>query len=138
MKHTHYILIALVGILSLSSCASFSNKITRDQTKKLTKENVQNIEGTYEIECYDSYFKMRSGREIVQYDKPNGGATINRFTNTSYIDPIIVKKLVVDIKLISNTEIKFTYRQEDTIIKETVLGMKIRRNGMLLLSLIHI
>ncbi|MBC8753458.1 hypothetical protein H2O64_02165 [Kordia sp. YSTF-M3] len=131
MKKIQYIVITLISILSLASCASFSGKIIRDKTEILTKESIRNIEGTYEIQCYDSYFKSRVGREIIQFDKPNSDAFINSFTNTYTIDSTLVKKLVVDIKFISDKEISFTYRHQDSIVNETVLGVKLRKNGML-------
>jgi len=131
MKHINHIILAALSALSLASCASFSEKIIRDKTEKLTKENIKNIEGTYEIQCYDSYFKSRQGREIIQFKKPNRDVFVNYFTDTHTIDSTLVKKLVVDIKLISDKEIAFTYRHQDSIVNETVLGMKLRGNGML-------
>jgi hypothetical protein len=131
MKRIYYIVIALIYILSLASCASFSTKIVKGKTTKLTKENIQNIEGTYEIQCYDSFFKSRVGRKIIQFKNPNRDAFVNYFTNTYNIDSTIIKKLVVDIKLLSDKEIQFTYRHQDSIINETILGMKLRGNGML-------
>ncbi|MFK7747996.1 MAG: hypothetical protein AB8B65_06385 [Kordia sp.] len=129
MKKTHFRLLLIVFAISITSCASFSSRITQDQIIHLTEENIQNIEGTYEIESYDSYFK--AGKEIVEYKKTIQDTTIHNFTSTQDIDSTLLKKLVVDIKLLSNTKIKFTYRHQNTTIEETVLGMKLRKNGMI-------
>ena len=130
MKNTYFFFLAITFIVT-SSCAPFSNKITRDHSKKLTPQNMKLIEGTYEIACYDSYFKARSGNEIIQFKKHHGRNTVNELVGSYAIDTTLLKKLVVDVALLPNRELKFTYRDQDAIIGTTIVEMKLRRNGML-------
>jgi len=41
MKNSSYLFLAIVCALNLSSCASFSNKISKKESIKLTKKNIQ-------------------------------------------------------------------------------------------------
>lgn len=132
MKKIHYIVIILISILSLSSCASFSGKIVRDKTTPLTKENIKSIEGTYAIESYDSYFQSTyKKKEVIQFSKSKGVSNIHYFTGAENITSTMSKKLVVAIKLLSKKEIKFTYKLQDSIVEEIILDMKLRGNGMI-------
>ena len=127
--------IALLVIISmlLSNCASFSTRMIKDKITKLNQENIQTIEGRYEIACYDAYYvSSYTKRKIIQNRNTMYPETVNYFTNT-----IIPRRgnninYTVDIKLLSDTEIQFTYRSKDNIIvQQATLEMKLRKNGMI-------
>lgn len=125
-------IVLIIVAICLSNCAAFSTKIIEGEITKLDRENIKTIEGSYELSCYDAYYLSTYGkREIVQFANKNDMANVNYFTDT-----IIPKKdrdtnYIVDIKLISDTEIQFTYQSKDKIISQSTLKMKLRKNGMI-------
>ncbi len=122
----------MMTAVCFSNCASFSTKIIKNKITKLDRENIQTIEGRYEISCYNAYYLSTYGkREIVQYENPEDATTVNSFTNTIIPKRGTDTNYTVDIKLLSDTEIQFTYRSKNTVVSQTTMEMKLRKNGMI-------
>ncbi|WP_430409889.1 hypothetical protein [Kordia sp.] len=126
------LILLIITAICLSNCASFSTKIIKEQITKLDRENIQNIEGSYALSCYDAHYLSTSKkRKVAQYENHIDVATVNSFTNTIIPRRGTDTNYTVDIKLLSDTEIQFTYRSENAIVNQTTLSMKLRKNGMI-------
>ncbi|WP_298418277.1 hypothetical protein [uncultured Kordia sp.] len=136
MKNIHYIFLLFIATLSLSSCASFSTKIIQDKTTKLTKENVQSIEGTYAIKSHKATF-LSNNRKVISYTNLKRNSTIDVLTTKKMFDSLSIEKLVVDIKILKKNKITFIYRNQDSIVHKETVKLKIRGNGMLHLKNRH-
>lgn len=124
----NYIHIFLViCVLSLSSCVSFSNKVSKKESTKLTKKNIHAIEGTYEFQPYKSF-------------GINGKHVYNLSNNIKNIDQYILGREIafgsksdytVEIKVVSQHEVSFSFKNKNTLVYETTMKMKLKSNGFI-------
>ncbi|MBC8753457.1 hypothetical protein H2O64_02160 [Kordia sp. YSTF-M3] len=126
MKKLHQLILGVL-IISLSSCASFSNKISKKESVRLTKKNIQDIEGTYEFQPFKS-FGARGNRV---YDVSNDIKNIDQYLVGEAIAFGSKTDYTVDLKVVSQHEISFSFKNKNTLVYETTLKMKLKSNGLI-------
>lgn len=114
----------------MSSCASISNKISREESTKLTKKNIHAIEGTYEFLPYKSF--GTDGKRV--YNLSGNIKNIDQYLVGEEIAFISKSDYTVDIKLVSQDEISFSFKNRNTLVYETTIKMKLKSNGLIYLD----
>ena len=130
-------ILIILFLFSLTSCATFSNKITFENQVKLNKNTLSKINGFYETNSVKSIVKY-------QYSKPKEieNDTVNRYplystlqTNDGYATGSVVKleNYSTKIEVQDKSKIVITYLDKDKIIDKVILKYKLK-NGYLYLK----
>ncbi|WP_298512378.1 hypothetical protein [uncultured Kordia sp.] len=133
MKKIQLILLLIISAFSFTSCASYSNKISKKERLKLTKNNIQKIEGVYEYQAFRTFEANRKS----MYDVDNDIENLDYYilgTRLS-LNPI---KHTVEVKIVSKDKISFTFKRNDVFVSERTIKMKLRSNGFLHLKNKHV
>lgn len=117
--------------LLLSGCASFSDRPIRRHKVKLYKDEVSKISGTYQL--FPDLAYTKSGvAESLRYQP-----TTERFHQYISKRGIYFKpseNLTVDVKVIENNQISFSFKKDSLIVDSVTLSAKLQSRGLLLLG----
>ena len=132
MKKLHKIILALL-VISFTSCASYSNKISKDQQSELTKSNIHSIEGVYEFEAFESF--VSKGGDVYEIDNDIEYPDYYILGTRLKLNPADVTMVV---KIVSKNKISFTLKRKNTFLFEKTIKMKLRPNGFIHLKNKHV
>lgn len=132
MKKLQQIVLAII-IVSFTSCASYSNKISKGNQSKLTKTTIHKIEGVYEYEP----FKSMGERGKNTYNIDNDVEQLDFYILGTRM-PLNPAKHTVTVKVISKDKVSFTFKRENKFVFERTIKMKLKSNGFLHLKNRHV
>jgi hypothetical protein len=133
MKNSIHIFL-IICVLSLSSCASFNNRISKKESIKLTKKTIHDIEGTYEFQPFKSFGAR--GKRV--YDVSNDIKSIDQYLLGREIAFGPKSYYTVDVKVISKNQVSFAFKSDNNLVFETTIKMKLRSNGLIHLKSKHV
>lgn len=121
------IIFTLISVLILSSCASFSSRIVKNNKTKLTENNFNKLEGNFEL-FPDISYTDKGNPEIIK-----SKASLNSFyyfvsKNKTEFDSLA--NYSVELKWINSKKIKFIFKKENAKIDSTEISGKLKKNGL--------
>lgn len=118
----------LIALSSITSCASFSNKMIKKDVIQLTPKTLHHISGTYEI--YPSKDYNHKGDIEIPTTKHNSSTIYNKLTlGNIKIDSLKNYKTVIKY-LKNNNSIDCILLENDSIITKTQIALKLKKNGL--------
>jgi len=114
-----------------SGCASFSDRMSRQQKVKLTKQNLDHLSGTYQLFPNLSYTK-NGGIEMLQYQPKT--ERFHRYVSKKKIDFKSSENLSVEVKVLGNNQINFRFKKDSLTIDTVTLSGRLQSRGLLLLG----
>jgi len=125
-------IIGFAIVLLFSSCASFSDKMMRENKESLSQNDLSKLGGTYELYPDLKYNEKGNAELIVSSDsKARQGLDYFVFSKEIKYDDNAV--YLVEIKLVNQNKLRFTAKKDNVEIENIELGGKLK-NGFFYLD----
>ncbi|WP_343524013.1 hypothetical protein [Pedobacter sp.] len=123
--------LAAVSCFFFSGCASFSDKMIRQQKVKLREENLNLLAGTYQL-FPDLAYTKNGGAEMLRYT----GKTerFHQYVGKNKMESDPSANNTVTVKVFGNNRISFVFRKDSTIVDSVTLSAKLQSRGLLLIG----
>jgi hypothetical protein len=131
-------ILIFIILFSLTSCATFSKKITFKNQVVLNKQTISKINGVYEIKSLKSIRRFENLKPELTIND-----TINRYplytilkTNDNYGSGsnLGIENYSTKIEVQNGNKILISYLENDKITEEIILKFKIKKDGFLYLK----
>ena len=116
----------LFMIFLSTSCASFSDKMIKNDKTVLTKNDLSRLEGTYELFADVKYYEKGNVAK-VDSDDVKQYSNLNRFLKDSKTEYNLKEKYSVEIKLVNLNKIKFITLKDHVKTDSIELGGKLKK-----------
>ncbi|WP_347050078.1 hypothetical protein [Flavobacterium olei] len=116
----------LFMIFLFTSCASFSDKMIKNDKTALTKNDLSRLEGTYELFADVKYYEKGNVAK-VDSDDVKQYSNLNRFLKDSKTEYNLKEKYSVEIKLVNLNKIKFITLKDNVKTDSIELGGKLKK-----------
>jgi len=126
------LLIYLFVILLMCSCASFSDKMIRENKTALSENDFSKLEGKYEL-FPDLKYDEKGNPEIIDSQDYKTRNNLNYFVKSEKSTYDYDNSYFVEIKLLSQNRIKFITQKNNIKIDSTELGVELK-NGLFYLD----
>ncbi|MBW1657377.1 hypothetical protein [Flavobacterium quisquiliarum] len=120
------ILYAFLSFLLFSSCASFSDKMVKDNKENLSENDLSKLEGTYEL-FPDLRYNKKGSAELINSQDSKVRRDLNYFVSFKETKQSDFGVYLVDIKFISGNKLKFTTKKDNVEIESFEVGGKLKK-----------
>lgn len=125
-------LYAFLSFFLFSSCASFSDKMVKNNKENLSENDLSKLEGTYEL-FPDLQYNEKGSAELINSQDSRPRHNLNYFVSFKETKQDGFGVYLVDIKLISGNKLKFTTKKDNIEIESFEVGGKLK-NGLFYLD----
>ncbi|MFD2942657.1 hypothetical protein [Flavobacterium notoginsengisoli] len=119
------ILIGLVMVLLFSSCASFSDRVIRQNKVSLKEKDLKKLEGRYELFPDISYDKKGKSQTIKSDEAARNN--LNAFVKSRECRYDYSEKYFVDVKILKDNRIQFIAKKDSVNVDGVVVGFKLKK-----------
>lgn len=116
----------LFMIFLFTSCASFSDKMIKNDKTVLTENDLSRLEGRYELFAHVKYYEKGNVGK-VDSDDVKQYSNLNRFLKDSKTEYNLKEKYSVEIKLFNPNKIKFITLKDHVKTDSIELGGKLKK-----------
>ncbi|AWK03895.1 hypothetical protein HYN56_06490 [Flavobacterium crocinum] len=125
------ILYAFLSFFLFSSCASFSDKMVKNNKENLSENDLSKLEGTYEL-FPDLRYNEKGSAELIN-SQDSRVSDLNYFVSFKETKQDGFGSYFVDINFVSGNKLKFTTKKDNVEIESFEVGGKLK-NGLFYLD----
>ncbi|MFC0777765.1 hypothetical protein [Flavobacterium sp. HJSW_4] len=126
------LVIGFTIVLLLSSCASFSDKIVKENKQALSENDLSKMEGKFEL-FPDLKYDERGNEQTIDSQESKARYNLNYFVKSQKKEYVFSNSYIVEVKLLDKKRLQFITKKEDSIIENIELGGKLK-NGFFYLD----
>lgn len=126
------LIIGFTIILLLSSCASFSDKIVKENKQALSENDLSKMEGKFEL-FPDLKYDEKGNEQGIDSQESKARYNLNYFVKSQKKEYVFSNSYIVEVKLLDKKRLQFITKKEDSIIENVELAGKLK-NGFFYLD----